>query len=428
MTGQAFIGDLIGSSPSPDTKGSRTVTSAFAELAIPIVSPEMEIPFARNIEMQLAGRYESFSDAGEVAKPKVAIAWDIIEGLRIRGSWAQGFKAPNLEQVNATLVTRANTRSDWVRCEADLRAGRIASFSACARSSATTAQRAGNPDLQPEESETWGAGVVFQPAFVPPEFGDFTFTVDTWRVKQEGIVGLFGEGNALIADYLARVSGGTNPDVVRAAPTADDIAAFAGTGLAPVGQVLFVKDQYRNLLPQEARGVDLGLIWNLRTDTWGDFNVNINAAKLVKFYRSPSPEIAALLAARAAGQINAGTTITGGGDLIRQNGRPEWKWSATATWSYEQFQVGAFTQFIDNVLDTDLLDATGEAWVVESQMTANLYGQYEFTDGLAANTRLRLGVRNITNEKPPLESGDGFLGALYQPHSRYWYVSVRKSF
>lgn len=428
VTGQAFIGDLIGSSPSPDTKGSRTVTSAFAELAIPIVSPEMEIPFARNIEMQLAGRYESFSDAGEVAKPKVAIAWDIIEGLRIRGSWAQGFKAPNLEQVNATLVTRANTRTDWVRCEADLRAGRIASFSACARSGATTAQRAGNPDLQPEESETWGAGVVFQPAFVPPEFGDFTFTVDTWRVKQEGIVGLFGEGNALIADYLARVGGGTNPDVVRAAPTADDIAAFAGTGLAPVGQVLFVKDQYRNLLPQEARGVDLGLIWNLRTDSWGDFNVNINAAKLVKFYRSPSPEIAALLAARAAGQINAGTTITGGGDLIRQNGRPEWKWSASATWSYEQFQIGAFTQFIDNVLDTDLLDATGEAWVVESQMTANLYGQYEFTDGLAANTRLRLGVRNITNEKPPLESGDGFLGALYQPYSRYWYVSVRKSF
>ncbi|MDP3867535.1 TonB-dependent receptor [Phenylobacterium sp.] len=75
-----------------------------------------------------------------------------------------------------------------------------------------------------------------------------------------------------------------------------------------------------------------------------------------------------------------------------------------------------------------VLDATGDAWVVESQMTANLYGQYEFTDGLAANTRLRLGVRNLTNEKPPLESENGFLGALYQPYSRYWYVSVRKTF
>ncbi len=427
VTGQAYVGDLIGSSPSPDTKGSRNVMSAYAELAVPLVSPEMEIPLVRNLEMQLAGRYEDFSDAGDVAKPKVAVAWDLIDGLRLRASWAQGFKAPNLEQVNATLVTRSNTRTDWIRCEADLRAGRIASFSACSRSGTTSAQRAGNPDLKPEESETWGGGVVFQPKFVPVEYGDFTFTVDAWRVKQEGIVGLFGEGNGLTADYLARLSGGTNPDVIRAAPTADDIAAFAGTGLAPVGAVLFVKDQYRNLLPQEARGVDIGVIWDLRTESWGNFNVNFNAAKLVKFYRSPSPEIAALLAARAAGQINAGTTITGGGDLIRQNGRPEWKWSASATWRYEQIQIGAFTQYIGDVQDTALIDATGDPWVVESQLTANLYGQYEFTQGLAENTRLRIGVRNLTNEKPPLET-DGFLGELYQPYSRYWYVSVRKTF
>jgi iron complex outermembrane recepter protein len=427
VTGQAYVGDLIGTSPSPDTKGSRTVSSAYLEFAVPLVSPDMEIPFVHKLEMQLAGRYESFSDAGEVAKPKVAMAWDLFDGLRIRGSWAQGFKAPNLEQVNATLVTRSNTRTDWVRCEADLRAGRITSFSNCARSGSTTARRSGNPDLKPEESETWAGGVVFQPHFIPSDFGRFTFTVDYWRVKQEGIVGLFGEGNALIADYLARVNGSSNPDVVRAAPTADDIAAFAGTGLTPVGQVLYVNDQYQNLLPQEARGVDFGVMWSLNGTRYGDFTVNFNAAHLIKFYRQPSPAIAALLAAREAGQINAGTTITGGGDLIRQNGRPEWKWSASATWRYERFTLGAFTQYIGDVEDTGLRDSAGVPWVVDSQLTANLYGQYEFTEGLAADTRLRVGVRNITDEKPPLHSS-GYLGELYQPYSRYWYVSVRKSF
>jgi outer membrane receptor protein involved in Fe transport len=428
VTGVTYGNDLIGSSPSPDTKGSRTVTSAYAELAVPIVSPEMEIPFVYNLEAQLAGRYESFSDAGEVAKPKVAVAWDVVDGLRFRGSWAQGFKAPNLEQVNATLVTRSNTRTDWIRCEADLRAGRIANFAACSRSGSTTAQRAGNPDLKPEESETWGMGVVYEPRFVPEQFGRFTITVDYWRVKQEGIVGLFGEGNALTADYLARLNGSTNPDVVRAAATADDINMFAGTGLAAAGQVLYVKDQYRNLQPQEARGLDIGVIWNLRGTEWGDFSVNFNAAHLIKFYRSPSPEIAALLAARDAGEINAGTTITGGGDQVRQNGRPEWKWSASATWSYDQWTVGAFTQYIGDVEDTGLRDSAGQAWIVDSQITGNLYGQYEFTEGLASNTRLRVGVRNITDEKPPVESSNGYLGSLYQPYSRYWYVSVRKSF
>ncbi|HVI33918.1 TonB-dependent receptor plug domain-containing protein [Phenylobacterium sp.] len=427
VTGILYGNDLIGSSPSPDTKGKRKVTSAYLEFAVPVVSPEMAIPFVRNLEFQLAGRYEDFSDVGDVAKPKVAGAWDIFDGLRLRGSWAQGFKAPNLEQINATLVTRSNTRTDWIRCEADLRAGRIASFNACSRSNATTARRAGNPDLKPEESETWGAGVVFQPRFLPPEVGNFTFTVDYWRVKQEGIVGLFGEGNALILDYLERVQGRSNPNVVRAAPTADDIAAFQNTGLTAVGSVLYVNDQYQNLLPQEARGVDFGVIWSLDTERFGNFDVNFNAAHLIKFYRSPSPDIAALIEARSAGTINAGTTITGGGDLIRQNGRPEWKWSASLNWRYGQFGVGAFTQYIGDVEETALVDSAGTPWVIDSQVTANLYAQYEFVDGWASDTRLRVGVRNLTDEKPPLSS-NGYFGELYQPYSRYWYVSVRKTF
>ncbi|MCR5873863.1 TonB-dependent receptor [Phenylobacterium sp. J426] len=427
VTGTVYGNDLIGSSPSPDTKGKREVFSAYAELAVPVISPDMGIPLVHNLEFQLAGRYEDFSDVGDVAKPKIAGAWDLWDGFRIRGSWAQGFKAPNLEQINATLVTRSNTRTDWVKCEADLRAGRINSFANCARSQSTTARRAGNTDLKPETSETFGAGVVFQPRFVPPEFGRFTFTVDYWNVKQKGIVGLFGEGNALILDYLERVQGRSNPNVIRAAPTADDIANFQNTGLAPVGSVLYVNDQYQNLLPQEAEGLDIGVIWSLNTDRYGSFDVNFNAAHLMKFYRSPSPDIAALMEARSAGTINAGTTITGGGDLIRQNGRPEWKWSASLTWSYDQWQVGAFTQYIDDVDDTDLRDAAGNPWLLDSQLTGNLYAQYQFRDGWVGDTRVRVGVRNITDEKPPL-AVEGYLGELYQPYSRYWYVNVRKTF
>jgi len=428
VTGITYGSDLIGTSPSPDTKGSRKVSSAYVELAVPVISPEMNIPLVRSIEVQLAGRVEDYSDVGSVAKPKVAVAWDLVDGFRLRGSWAQGFKAPNLEQINAEVITRSNTRTDYVRCEADLRAGRITSFSNCSRTLPVAAQRSGNPDLKPEESETSGFGFVFEPKFVPADFGQFTFTVDYWRVKQEGIVGLFGEGNALILDYLERVQGRTNPNVVRAAPTADDIAAFAGTGLTPApGTVLYVKDQYVNSLPQEARGVDIGVMWRLRGTRFGDFDVNVNGAHLLKFYQQPSPGIAALLAARAAGGINAGTTITGGGDLIRRNGKPDWKWSAALSWRLNNLSAGVFTQYISDVNDTNLLDSAGTPWVIDSQVTANIYGQYEFTEGWAANTRVKLGLRNLTDEAPPLSS-DGYLGSMYQPYGRYWYASVRKSF
>ena len=66
---------------------------------------------------------------------------------------------------------------DHIRCEADLRAGRIASFSACGQStSGASLLVAGNPDLEPEESTTTSFGVVFQPTFIPERFGRFTFT------------------------------------------------------------------------------------------------------------------------------------------------------------------------------------------------------------------------------------------------------------
>ncbi|MBO9558656.1 MAG: TonB-dependent receptor, partial [Caulobacter sp.] len=216
---------------------------------------------------------------------------------------------------------------------ADLRAGRITSFSNCTRTLSVQAQRSGNPDLKPEDSETMGFGFVFEPKFIPSEFGQFTLTTDYWRVKQKGIVGLFGEGNALILDYLLRQGGSSNPNVVRAAPTADDNAAFDRTGLTPVGTVLYVKDQYVNTLPQEARGIDIGLMWRKHGTPIGDFDLSVNGAHLIKFYQQPSPQIAALMAARAAGTINAGTTITGGGSYVRQNSKPDWKWTAALSWS-----------------------------------------------------------------------------------------------
>ena len=413
--------DLVGSSPSPDTKGRRTVAAAYAEVAVPVISPEMGIPLIYRFDLQMAGRFEHYSDVGSVAKPKVAAAWDVVDGIRFRASYSEGFKAPNLEQLNATLVTRSNTRTDYVRCEADLRAGRITSFSACSQGFATTAQRSGNPDLKPETSKNWTVGVVLQPRFLEDSIGRVVVTADYWNIKQKGIVGLFGEGNALINDYLLRTQGQTDTNVVRADPTQADIDLFAGTGLTPAGRVLFVRDKYVNLLPQEASGIDFGLNWRTPQTGIGRFNLAVNVAYLEKFFLQPSPPIQALLDARAAGEINAGTIIAEQGDLVRRNGKPRWKWNASLTWDItDEVQVGAYTQYTGSVEDTGLRDSAGTNWLIDDTLTGNLYVQFKAGD----NYRFRVGARNITNEKPPLSS-DGYLGSLYNPYGRYWYANVR---
>ena len=156
--------------------------------------------------------------------------------------------------------------------------------------------------------------------------------------------------------------------------------------------------------------------------------MQINAAQLLEFERDAGPEVDALDAARDAGVINAATPLPIRSNLLARNGRPEWKVSGALTWSQGPVQIGTFTQYTGAVQETGFVNTTGVPWKVESQLTTNVYAQYEFEDGgWADRTRVRFGLRNITDEQPPLASG-GYLGSLYRPYGRYWYFNLTKVF
>jgi outer membrane receptor protein involved in Fe transport len=429
VSGEISQSNIAAVSSNPDTYGKREVYSAYVEFAVPVVSPEMNIPLVRSLDFQLAGRYEHYSDFGDVAKPKIAMAWDLVEGVRVRGSYSEGFRAPNLEQTNAAQYGRLSTNNDYIRCEADLRLGRITNFNQCSQPASASLLVSGNPELQPEESTNQSIGLVLQPWFIPEQFGRFTFTLDRWKIEQEKIVGLLGAQSNVVLDYLNILNGTRNDNVNRAAVTADDIAFFQGSRITPVGQIVSVEDQFINLLPQTVEGLDIGLQWRLRGTPLGNFRASVNAAHLTKFDRSPGPLVESLFAAREAGQINANTPLPISQTLLARNGRPEWRVTGSFTWSQGPWQVGAFTQYNSAVTETGFLSAQGDPWQVDSQITGNLYGQYEFGDnaGFASGTTVRLGARNITDEQPPLTSS-GYLGALYNPYGRYWYANISKTF
>jgi outer membrane receptor protein involved in Fe transport len=427
VTGIFYGSDLAGASPSPDVRGRRTVKSAYAELALPVVSPEMKFPLMRSLDFQVAGRYEDYSDVGSVAKPKFAGTWEVLRGVRLRGSWSQGFRAPNLEVINTASLDRVNTGIDYVLCEADLRAGRITSFSGCTRSISVLRRSGGNPNLKPETSTSWNYGAVLT-APIPAEYGRLTLTIDRWKIMQKNVVGLLDYQNGMNLDYLLRVQGSSNPLVVRATPTADDVATVAGTGLAPVGQLLYVQSDFQNLLPVKVQGLDFNLDYSLRGSAIGDIYLNVNAAKLLSYYVDAPEAVQRVINAIAAGTINAGVPITGGGDVVGRDGQPRWRVSATATWTLGAVTVGAFTQFIDAVYENAVRDAANNPWIVKGQTTMNLYVQYAFKNpGPLNNTTVQVGARNLFDRDPPLASS-GYLSSLYAPQARYWYTSIKKSF
>jgi len=110
--------DAMGSSPTPDTSGSRKVFSAFAELQTSLIPEDADIPLVQSLDLQLAARFEDYSDINEqVLKPKVALGWRLNDYVLVRAAYSQGFRAPNLETVNASEIRRVQENlTDYYSC------------------------------------------------------------------------------------------------------------------------------------------------------------------------------------------------------------------------------------------------------------------------------------------------------------------------
>ena len=231
VTNITYGTDVMGASPSPDVRAHRSIISGHLEFAVPLVSPEMGIPLVQSIDMQLAGRTERYSDFGTVTKPKIAINWTMTDWLALRGSASQAFRAPNLPQFYSSGTQVSNTRTDFSFCRLNA--------VTCAGAS-TIEVRSGNRGLGPEEADNLSAGILLQPTFLPEGAGKLSLTIDYWSIKQTDVIGIEGGQVQLLYDYLLRLNGQSNPNLVRDTPV----------GANRVGQLLQINDNYFNITPR----------------------------------------------------------------------------------------------------------------------------------------------------------------------------------
>ncbi len=99
------------------------------------------------------------------------------------------------------------------------------------------------------------------------------------------------------------------------------------------------------------------------------------------------------------------------------------KVNANFNWRHGPWRVGLSANYVSEVYQTSLLSSTGEPWTVGSQLTGNAYAQYDFSE---MDTKIRVGVRDFTDEGPSLADG-GYLGSVQRPWGRYWYINISKT-
>ena len=416
-----IVSDVANSSPTADNSGDRSVTSLFTEFAIPL---------GENLDVQAALRYEDFSDVGDTTVGKLAFGWRPLDSLMLRGSWSEAFRAPNLVTVNEALVVRQNTRIDYV-CEYVLDTQGLSQSDLDTDCTPSVQRRAsGSESLKPEQSTNTSVGIVWNAT------EELMFTFDYWTIEKEDAIGLFGENNQSVYDLLLRLRAGTddcanatfNPAVGRDPIDPADEALYLASGICPGGQVDFVEDTYTNLDTRTLGGYDLGIYYDAETRL-GDFNFKFVGTFYDEYEQKGSSGVAAeVQAALDSGELPDSIALRGYGDLLLREGNMDEKYHASVRWSRENLGAYVSMLHVGKFYDADrsiTVDGSTQFWWMPSMTTYNANFDVQL-DAFGTDTRIRLGVNNLTDERAPLcDCRFGYWSDAHRDYGRYWFLDLR---
>ena len=273
------------------TFGRYTVREAYAELNIPVLKAQ---PFAELLSFNLATRHSDYSNFGVTNNSKASFMYKPVKDLLFRGTWAEGFRAPTLDDISGggsqsfdTFLDPCDTRfgeasrdpAVQARCVA---AGTSATYRQLGQAGTPITSTggtqglvafnsgAGNAFLSPETALTKTAGFVYSPSFLP----NFSLGLDWYNIKIENRITAIG------AEYVANQCYIFNDanfcSVIKRDPTTGQINSLA-RGNANLGEM-------------ETEGLDLAINYRLPRTAYGQFGFRNETSYVDKFRTRSSAE------------------------------------------------------------------------------------------------------------------------------------------
>jgi iron complex outermembrane recepter protein len=241
----------------------------------------------------------------------------------------------------------------------------------------------GNPNLEPEVSDTYTAGIVWQPSFVP----NLSVTVDYFNIKIDDYIAAFGGGAANVMNVCYRnatVNG--NPS----SPYCQAISRLAN------GSIDFVSVQLRNVAKNTTEGVDIAVSYrfdltDIGLPDYGSLAVRSLYTNTWDLTFTPDDISAPIKCAD-----RFGTSCNGGGTGIT----PRHKVNTGVVWSYKNFGATLTWLHLDDVTDDSTTVFTVER--IGAKNYLNFSFDWEATD----NVKFTAGVRNLTQESYPVLGGN----------------------
>ncbi|BAI98095.1 TonB-dependent receptor [Sphingobium sp. TA15] len=359
--------NMTGSTVTPIVTRSvdftRKVDSIYGELLIPLFGPDNAVPGIQSLQIDVAGRYDHYSDVGSTTNPKVGVNWEPVGGLVLHGSYGTSFRAPPVYQSQGRAASSIAQLSDPTLGGA-----------------LTTALvvTGGNSDTKPESAKTWSLGADFRPGFIPGLSGQIGY----FNVDYRNIITALGSNAQILNQSYYSALG-----IVKRNPSAAEVAATLAryplvTGTVPPNVPVLIDGRTRNLTSLKAEGIDFLLDYRLDAGGSGSVNFGVSGTYYLRF---------ATAAAEGAPVIDMVGTIM---NPVKFQARPYVGWRGQA---FNMLATVNITGSYDNNLVTPVQK-------VSSQATIDFHADYDLAEIIpvkAKRLRLALDVTNLFDKSPP---------------------------
>jgi iron complex outermembrane receptor protein len=380
---------------------------------------EMQVPWTSTFSTDFALRYSDYSTFGGATTGKVGLRWQPIQDLVLRGTYSEGFRAPNLgelyglTQFGATLVDPCNTVNGAFApqyASACTAAGVSAPFQQANTQIITFT--GGNPDLKPEKSKNYSLGAVWSPSWAEnlswSRKLDFEFDYFHYKVT-----------DAIQAPDIQALLNGCYDGSVTGAPCAGfERDPTAGFNLKPPVDFL------DNLGTIQTSGIDFKANWTGPEMSWGQLSASLQSTHNIK-YEAVDKE-----GNKAQREV---------GVEVSDSAIPDWQTNVQLGWKKDDWNlawniryISAVDESCGNAVATPATGcATGDG---KHQLDATTYHDVQLGWNRAFGAeglKLAVGVNNLFDKDPPpcvSCSLNGYDAGTYDLPFRFWYVDVQYKF
>jgi iron complex outermembrane receptor protein len=361
-------GNVIGSAGN-SASGDRQRDAFFVETSLPVID---------SLEINLAARYDYFSDFGSNVASSVSVRYEPTDWMVLRASYNEGFKAPDLTNLYQSRSQSFNNVTDFIRCDAqgiepiDCPTFQVENFTG------------GNPLLQAEEAESTNIGVVFSPV------EGLRFSMDYFEVDTTD------RATSLSLSRLLQLA------AIDQLPPGTAVNRGPGEGDGIPGAIISIDNVITNAAALNIEGYDMRLTYELDMG-FGDLYIRSEYSHLDSYTFQSAP----------------GDPST---EFMGEGGFPEDRFNTSVRFTVDNLTANYTFNYIGDHGD-------GELQNYSDYTTHDITVEYQTpVDGLA----LTLGSLNFTDEKPVLDSiggyDDGVTGILYDLAGRRIFGSIRYTF